>query len=259
MNKIPFPVNSNFILVNEGWGNASGEEITSLLDWIVSDFITVLNSNEFTKIKPVFIKNRSLTHAPDGPPMYQKFPTFNLILLATTDRYWCQYSYQFIHELLHHVIDVEGTEYLFINQFGWLEESLCELASIAFMDRMANRWITNQPLGHFPRYAHSIADYIKKHLAEMQTPEVSFDTWLTSNITDLYQKPYNRAKNKIVAYQLFPVFKNDLTLWRSVLYLKDVRVTQEMELNTFLIEWQNSLPSELKMKFEEVKKVLFLF
>lgn len=261
MNEISFPVNSNFILIDHGWNVTNSKLITSLLDWIVWDFITVLNDDEFTKIKPVYIYNESLKENPDGYPEYQKSLSHNKIYLATNDMYWCQYSYQFIHELLHHTIYPEGTKHLFVSQFGWLEESLCELTSITFMDRMVDRWITNTPEGHFRGYARSIAKYVEAHLAKIEIPEESFGTWLTSNIDDLYKDRYDRPKNKIVAYQLYPIFKNDPDLWRSVLYLKEIEVPNvpsEMDLNAFLIEWQNCLPSDLKDKFEVIKNTLFI-
>jgi hypothetical protein len=58
----------------------------------------------------------------------------HIILVSANDHRWSQLAYQFAHEYCH----VFSAHYrvLLCNRFRWLEESLCETASLYAMLRM---------------------------------------------------------------------------------------------------------------------------
>ena len=61
------------------------------------------------------------------------------VFLAARDDYWCQFAYQFSHELCHVLSDYER---LGEGPNGWFHEAICELASVFTLRRMAERWLT---------------------------------------------------------------------------------------------------------------------
>lgn len=77
--------------------------------------------------------------------------------MSASNRLWAKYAYQFAHEYCHHQIFSN-----FINsydQFGWFEESLCELASIHSLKYMAEEWRNNPPYSNWRSYSSSLDEY----------------------------------------------------------------------------------------------------
>ena len=104
MNQLQFNTNQNFYLDIHDWGQAQLQDIIKLLDSVIIDFYANFDLGQITE-KPVYVIN-SKNKAPqtDGPEII-KLDNFNLIYLNTTDNLWSQYSYQFAHELCHHLIE----------------------------------------------------------------------------------------------------------------------------------------------------------
>lgn len=119
------------------------------------------------------------------------------IYLVTLPAYYCQFAYQFAHELCHLLIG-EGTP----EEYGWLEESLCELASLYFMD-----FIDPQLHGFDLR---TYTENIRKDIDLFDTTQL-FDPG--SKISDHLSKyRYDRNKNRYIACLLEP-FASDPQFW----------------------------------------------
>jgi hypothetical protein len=80
-----------------------------------------------------------------------------VITLTAQDRYWCQYMYQFSHELCHVATNYDSP--LRSPEFGWLDETICELASWTTLTTLSNRWKVDPPFPTWKGYSSSIEEY----------------------------------------------------------------------------------------------------
>lgn len=254
MNQLQFNIHKNFYLQTDGWGQAQLQDITKLLDSVIIDFYANLDLGQITG-KQVYVINSKNKVPPTDYPEIIKLDKFNLIYLSTSDFYWSQYSYQFAHELCHHVIDSDFNTTN--DKFGWFEEALCELASIFCIDKMSQTWQTNPPYSNWKDYSTSLAEYITDIIRKPENKiNKPFKIWLTENLDELFKDRYKRTENRIVALQLFPLFKNRPELWKTIQYLKFIKVTDEMTFDDFMNTWKEIVPKKLKGLLTEIKTTL---
>jgi hypothetical protein len=203
----------------------------------------------------VLVINSNCHQPPTDYPEFSRTKDFARIFLATQDRFWCQYSYQFSHELCHSVIDIDFPPA--IDKFGWFEESICELASLFTIDRMATTWTTNSPYNNWSYYSQELRLYVDTILQiEENCITIPFNQWLHNNLETLYSDRKNRGLNNIVAIRLLPVFKMYPQLWKTIKYLKEVSVTNEMDFTSFLKEWKEKLPYNLIDVYRHIEDTL---
>lgn len=254
MNQLQFDIHQNFYLQTDGWGQAKLQDITKLLDSVIADFYTHLDIGQITE-KSVYVINSKNKIPPTDYPEIIKLDKFNLIYLSTSDRLWSQYSYQFAHELCHHVVDSDF--YTTNDKFGWFEEALCELASTFCIDKMSQTWQTNPPYLNWTDYSTSLADYVTEIIGKPENKISNpFNVWLTENLDELFKDRYKRTENRIVALQLFPLFKQRPEFWTTIQYLKFIKVTDEMTFDNFMNAWTELVPEKLKELLTEIKTIL---
>ena len=243
-----FLKHENFHLNTSNWGSANAINITNLLDSVITEFYSNLDSGKINSL-PVIVLN-SLSRIPQiDYPMIIKEKYFTLIYLSTRDRFWAQYSYQFSHELCHLVIDTDFPPEN--SSFQWLEETLCELASLYTLNRMSITWQTNPPYPNWADYSYSLRDYVDNTISmpENNITEL-FYVWLANNLPDLYQDGYKRTENRIIAIHLLPIFTMLPELWRIIHYIKDIVITDNMTLEQYLYEWKRLIPPDLHLSFD---------
>jgi len=178
-----------------------------------------------------------------------------LIYLSSYDRLWSKYSYQFAHELCHHVIDSDF--YTTNDKFGWFEETLCELASIFCLDKMSQTWLTNPPYPNWKDYSTALTDCVREIIEKPENKiSKSFKNWLSENLDALFKDRYKREENRIIALQLFPLFKNRPEFWTTIQYLKFIKVIDEMTFDNFIDAWTELVPENLKELLTEIKITL---
>ncbi|WP_192350361.1 hypothetical protein [Algoriphagus sp. Y33] len=254
MNQLQFDIHQNFFLHTDGWGQAQLQDITKLLDSVITDFYTNLDLGQITG-KTVYIINAKNKVPPKDCPEIIKLDSFNLIYLNTSDRLWSQYCYQFAHELCHHVVDSDF--YTTNDKFGWFEEALCELASIFCLDKMSQTWQTNPPYPNWKDYSTLLSEYLIESIDKPDNKiSKPFKIWLTENLDELFKDRYKRSENRIIALQLFPLFKRKPEFWKITHYLKFIKVTDEMTFENFLDAWTELVPDTLKELLAEIKTVL---
>lgn len=137
------------------------------------------------------------------------------IRLNAQDRYWCQYVSQFSHELCHVMI---GFDRYKEHKHRWFEETLCELASLFVLHRLAEVWNEAPPpdiLG-----AKDFASNHRTYAEDTQAKAGSFldgplPEWFTRNIETLEADPYIRDLSRVVAVSLLGRFRDDPSLWRD--------------------------------------------
>ena len=158
------------IVVSGEWGDAQHADIEKLLSDTASHINGLLRSPWAGElhVKPSAPNDRTprtlFRYSKTGPIVIQ---------LTSQDRRWNQYAYQFAHEFCH---VLSGYEDLKDNPNNWFHETICELASVFTLRRMAERWPTHPPqylyFGGYPgavpfvRESDRWRDYILGSLVE---------------------------------------------------------------------------------------------
>src|ERR1700756_4796293 len=88
--------------------------------------------------------------------------------LLARDTHWAQYAFQFAHELCHALANFASNSerlQLYPPQANlWLEESLCETASLFTLRAMSRSWRTEPPNPAWRNYAPCLDDYAEQRL-----------------------------------------------------------------------------------------------
>ena len=159
------------------------------------------------------------------------------IRLNARDRYWCQYVYQFSHELCHVMV---GFDHYKVHRHKWFEETLCELASLFVLYRLAAVWDEAPPpdiigVQDFASNHRTYADDIQtkyRTIVDGHLPE-----WLTRNIESLEADPCRRDLNGVVAVSLLDRFREDPSLWRDCGSLSQWDPSRDATFADYLDSW----------------------
>ena len=205
-------------VVPSDWGLARVQDIEALL-LNTASHLNLLLRNPFAG--PIVV-----VPAPscDQTPMthYRSSPAEPIcIQLTARDRRWAQFAYQFAHEFCH---VLSGYERLQGNPNGWFHESICELASIFILRRMAERWQDRPPFPNWADYAGALSSYVEDCLARPERQlrrDTTLSNWLREEEEALRKDQYLRDQNAIVAYSLLPIFEEYPEGWNAIRCLPD--------------------------------------
>ena len=137
------------------------------------------------------------------------------IRISARDTYWCQYAYQFSHELCHVLVNFDRARE---HRHKWFEESLCELAALFVLHRLPAAWEERPPpevagaaefAPHFRTYADDVA------AAERRIAPADVPAWLAAHAAALEADPCDHGRNRIAATALLDSFLQDPSLWRD--------------------------------------------
>ena len=197
-----------------GWGDARPVDIARLLTDAASHINRELRNPVVGTIN--VLSAPATDHTPRTLVQYSRPGSYSVQLTAT-ERCWSQYAFQFSHEFCHVMIDPHRSEGgSGANQ--WLDEAVCEVASMFVLRRMAKRWAVDPPYPNWSSYAVSITEYVNER---MDKPEhtmpsgVSLHEWFLSNEETLRRDPHQRDKNAVVAYNWLPIFEIYPALWNA--------------------------------------------
>ena len=173
--------------------------------------------------------------------------------LASQDTYWAQYSFQFAHEFCHTLANFSNNpgrsaRHPPIANF-WLEESLCETASLFTLRAMSRSWIIAPSFPAWRDYAPSFTAYVEERLTapEFHLPAgMPFSVWFQENQLALRQNPFLRDRNTIVALQLLSSFEAEPRGWEAIAFLNRGSSDPNQNLARHLAEWYSACPSDLR-------------
>ena len=169
--------------------------------------------------------------------------------LAVEHQRWSQFAFQFAHEFCHALaqhsaVGIRGWhEPRHANL--WLEESLCETASLFALRRMSESWRTRPPYRNWRDFAPHHAAYAAERLAERrhQLPEGrSFRAWFAENENSMRANHALREKNVIVARELLPLFEAAPENWEAIPYLNHGPRVRGRLLREKIADWQAAAP-----------------
>ncbi|MEY2606450.1 MAG: hypothetical protein QOH31_4272 [Verrucomicrobiota bacterium] len=192
--------------------------------------------------------------------------------LSARDTHWAQYAFQFAHEFCHALANYSNDPQRSVRYPRhanlWLEESLCETASLFALRVMSRSWRTAPPYPAWRSYAPWLNDYVEHRLAlpEHQLPAgTSFLVWFHENQAALRQNSDLRGRNTIIAIQFLPIFEAEPRGWGAVAFLNRGSSNPEESLAQRLVEWRSQCPEDLRpfvtrlagvfaMKLERLRK-----
>jgi len=171
------------------------------------------------------------------------------VRLDTGDLAWAQHAYQFAHEFGHILCNYD--EHRHRNK--WFEESLCELASLFALRRMAKTWETQPPYPNWKPYAPHLAEYAQQRMKDAQLPAgTTLGAWFRQNAEELYANATLRDKNTIVATALLPLFEEQPEHWAAVAYLNTGKARKPQSFAEFLQEWRSSATEKHRAFIESI-------
>ena len=230
-----------------GFGAASTEDIKLLLQ---STGLELWRQCPRTHLDGIDIYHR-IDHPQTN---FQRTPDGRIAIgLAAQDTHWAQYSFQFAHEFCHALAN-------FSNDTGalkrypsranyWLEESLCETASLFTLRAMSRSWQTNPPVSVWRDYAWSLNDYAAQRIAlpEHRLPAgKNFLEWFHEHQPAMRKNSAVWDWNTIVAIKLLPVFEAEPRGWEAVTFLNVGSQSPNESLTDHLAEWRSRCPPDLR-------------
>ncbi len=173
--------------------------------------------------------------------------------LSARDTHWAQYGFQFAHEFCHALANY-GNNPRHLMRYPrqanlWLEESLCETASLFALRAMSRSWQNAPPYPAWRSYAPWMNDYVERRLAlaEHDLPAgTSFSVWFHQNQSALRQNSDMRDRNTIIATQLLPIFESQPRGWEAVAFLNRDSSNPEESLAQRFVEWRSQCPDDLR-------------
>ncbi len=180
------------------------------------------------------------------------------IRLSARDRYWSQYIYQFSHELCHVMIHYDRYKR---HKHNWFEESLCELASLFVLHRLAAVWAEDPPpdILDASGFAPNHRTYAGKIEAKYGSlPGSTLPEWFIRNIGVLEADPYKRDLNGVVAVSLLGRFRNEPSLWRDCGWLSHWDPHLDATFPDYLDSWSGCMRAKgLKDRAAAIVRELF--
>ncbi|MDQ1770109.1 hypothetical protein GQR60_14410 [Labilibaculum sp. A4] len=245
-------IKERYILETSFWGTARVNDISSVLNSVIEEFDRLI---EDTSTRPLVIFNSEKNQNSIDYPLFQIGPDFNFIFLHVKDTYWCKYAYQFAHEYCHHIIESNFKSKN--TRFGWFEESICELASIFILKKMAESWKIKPPYPNWKDYSAALSDYADEILnRKSNSIDEYLGSWINQNLSTLYENCENREINCAIATNLYDTFQAEHELWGLIPFLAKIKVHNEMTWKEYLETWEDILPSSKTKLFELLKSKL---
>lgn len=170
--------------------------------------------------------------------------------MTTKGNYWSQFAYQFAHEFCHalagHSNDWKKLWIKGRKANHWLEESLCETASLFAMRAMGESWKTAPPYKNWKSYAESLTKYAADRMekaAESLPAGTAFRDWFRENELPMREKAAIREKNNVVALQLLPLFEAQPSGWGAVTFMNLAKRDAEKTLAAHFTDWCEVAPA----------------
>jgi hypothetical protein len=173
--------------------------------------------------------------------------------LSARDTHWAQYSFQFAHEFGHALANFSNDPQRSVRYPGhanlWLEESLCETASLFALRAMSRSWRIVPPYPAWRDYASWLNDYVDQRLVlpGYQLPAgTPFLVWFRKNEPLLRQNSEMHDRNTIIARELLPIFEAEPQGWEALTFLNRGLSDPYESLAERFAEWRSHTPAKFR-------------
>jgi hypothetical protein len=239
-----------------GFGVASAADITAMLQSAAGELCRYWPRTQLPRI--------DVYHRADHPQTDSRRAAGNRIAIGLTarDTHWAQYSFQFAHEFCHALANYSNSSRPLVRYPHhanlWLEESLCETASLFALRAMGRSWQTDPPHPAWREYAVWLNSYAKERLALAKNrlpPGTPFSIWFRENQSVLRRNPTERSRNTIIATQLLPIFEAEPRGWEALAFLNSASTNPKSSLAHYLAQWRSRCPQRLRSFVTKVEAV----
>jgi hypothetical protein len=238
------------------FGSANPADITVVLQSAASEIWRYCPRNQLGGI--------DVYHRTDHPQTdFKRTPNGRISIgLSSNDTYWAQYSFQFAHEFCHALANFgdhpqQPVRYPKTTNL-WLEESLCETASLFTLRAMSRSWQTAPPFPALRGYSPSLKAYAENRLArpEHHLPAATtFLVWFQENQPALRLNPALRDRNTIIAIQLLPIFEAEPRGWETLAFLNRASFDANQSLASHFAKWRSQCPKDLRTFITQIATV----
>jgi hypothetical protein len=238
-----------------GFGGASAADINAVLQSAAGELSRYWPTTQLPSI--------DVYHRTDHPQTDSIRAAGNRIAIGLTarDNHWAQYSFQFAHECCHVLINYSNDERGLTRDRRypnlWLEESLCETASLFTLRALSRSWRIAPPYAAWRDYAPWFSAYAEKRLAlpEHHLPAgTSFVVWFRANESALRQDSTRRDRNTIIAAQLLPIFEKEPRGWGALAFFSRASNPNE-SLSQEFTKWRSDCPRKFQRFVTKVAAV----
>jgi hypothetical protein len=239
-----------------GFGGASAGDITAVLQSATGELLRYWPRTQLPSI--------DVYHRADHPQTDSKRAAGNRIAIGLTarDTHWAQYSFQFAHEFCHALANYSNSSRPLVRYPRhanlWLEESLCETASLFALRAMGRSWQTHPPHPAWREYAVWFNSYAEERLALAKNrlpPGTQFSIWFRENQSVLRRSPTERSRNTIIATRLLPIFEAEPHGWEALAFLNSASIDPKSSLTQYLGRWRSRCPQGLRPFVTKVESV----
>ncbi len=230
-------------LASEDWGSAQKPDILNVLN---SAALPLWSSAGKPRLRPIRVVSDS-----KGPLVAfdrGEADTYK-VLLNVKGRLWARFAFQFSHEMCHILANYRDVP----NKQMWLEEAICECASLYSLRAMGESWKSKAPYPNWKSYAASLTQYADDRIAG--APVVSpgdLQEWYEQNKDTLDSTATNRELNLVVAVRMLKIFERHPQAWRVVRSLNLGSPSENSSLETYFAGWYERAETEQKPIVEDV-------
>ena len=119
----------------------------------------------------------------------------------------------------------------------WIDETICETASLFTLRSMEVTWKEKPPYPPWRSFAKHLTAYADTQAGkvELQVPDdETWEGWFREHEAKAREDPYNREGNRIVALRLLPLFEQYPEGWNAMRSLPASQGT----IGQYLTEWR---------------------
>ncbi len=185
-----------------------------------------------------------VVHAEDGPiTLFQRNGQGEIVIrLSTSQTYWCQYAYQFAHELGHVLCGYRNTP----SRNKWFEETMCETAALFAMRRMARTWRDTPPYPNWAPYRDALNDYVDdvigKRVGTKDIFRVGLPAFYVAHKAELEADATSRELNGAMSVVLLRLLEEQPENWEAFRWLNTTPATAEDGFQIYLQKWHDAAP-----------------
>jgi len=234
------------------WGGAQVADIEAVLRSARDEFCSNFSDPPSGTINVVRSFNGPSVFYRDSPNDPHTFH------VDVSGNHWAQFAFQFTPLLCHAVMNSEGLrgDGGKAHPYGWLHNSLCQLAAVTTIRQMSVSWKTDAPYPNWRSFASSLAAYAEGLTEDPQhrLPEgMTLNAWYRKNKTALRDNSTMWDKNSVVAMSLLPLFDRNPGGWGAICHMPS---DKSATLADYLARWRESAPERHKAFIKEIASAL---
>lgn len=243
------PSNPNWKALNSSWNQMNVNNVVYLMEAVKSVFEEWFTTEYVNSKRLIVINNASVEEI---PVCWNKF---EIIGLHIADEFWCQFIYQFAHELCH-LMMYESREATIPREMMWFAETMCEASSLCVLYRLTNQWKVNPVIPGSFSYAVHVEEHYRTESEKFKTlsDEQLVSTFIR-NIEYLRNNSTDRELNGLYAKKLHFLLIEHPKYWRVIIYICKSGLNGRITTSEMMNTWYNNVPDEIKVAIVTVIQI----